>query len=65
MNATHEVLRRFPGPGSVVLQPGTQVDASKWRNASTLVESRYLRTLPGSAPVLEPPRQSESKKGGR
>lgn len=63
MNATHVVLRQFPGPGSVMLKPGTQVDASTWRNTRVLESSKYLGPLVTPAADADSPR--ESKKGGR
>ena len=46
MDATHVVLRRFPGPESIPLEPGTRVNASEWRNRERLVTGRYLKPLP-------------------
>lgn len=42
---THMVIRKFTGPGSVELTPGTQVDASSWPNIEQLESVNYLRPL--------------------
>lgn len=47
---THVVLKRIPGTS---YEPGTEVDASEWRNAMLLVDQRYLKPLNGvEAPAL-------------
>lgn len=43
---THVVMKALPGPNGT-LQPGTEVDASEWRNAPLLVSQRYLKPLDG------------------
>ncbi|HEX7334225.1 MAG TPA: hypothetical protein VF290_22155 [Pyrinomonadaceae bacterium] len=49
---THVVLKKLPGPNGKELKPGTEVDASEWRNALLLVEQRYLKPLDGvEAPI--------------
>ncbi len=55
MTATHVVVRPFPGPGGLQL-PGTEVDASEWRNASSLVQRRYLRPIDRPAEQIPTPR---------
>jgi len=42
---THVVLRRFPGPNSKTLEPGTKVDASTWRTTQRLVDQRFLEQI--------------------
>lgn len=42
---THVVTRKFSGPGSVQLMPGTQVEASNWPNLNVLINTNYLRPL--------------------
>lgn len=39
------VLKPFQA-GDKILQPGTIVDVSKWRNAETLERNRYLTDAP-------------------
>lgn len=56
--ATHVVVRPFPGPRGE-LAPGTEVDASDWRNASQLVRRRYLRSLDKAAEKIPAPRKFE------
>ena len=55
MTATHVVVRPFPGPGGLQL-PGTEVDASEWRNTSSLVQRRYLRPIDKPAQRIPTPR---------
>jgi hypothetical protein len=43
---THLVLKKLPGPNGELV-PGTEVDASEWRNLKLLVEQRYLKPLDG------------------
>jgi hypothetical protein len=50
---THVLLRRVPG---IDLEPGTEIDASEWRNAPLLVEQRYLKPLDA---VAEPDGQTQ------
>jgi hypothetical protein len=52
---THEILRRFPGDGQHVHQPGDAVDASAWPNASALESQGYMRAV--SLPTAEPRRR--------
>lgn len=42
---THIVTRKFNGPESVQLMPGTKVDTSNWPNLNALVDTNYLRPL--------------------
>lgn len=61
----HEVIRPFPGPGSVMLQAGEEVDTSTWLHTDRLVANRYLRPV-RKKKAVEPPAVSaakESKKG--
>lgn len=44
---THIVLKKLPGPNGKELKPGTEVDASEWRNTPLLVAQRYLKPLDG------------------
>lgn len=46
MKPTHTVLRKFPGPNGD-LRPGTEVDASEWRNAVLLERQRFIKRLDG------------------
>lgn len=46
MKPTHTVLRKFPGPNGD-LKPGTEVDASEWRNAVLLERQRFIKRLDG------------------
>ncbi len=55
MGPTHVVMRPFPGPGGLQI-PGTEVDASEWRNASSLVQRRYLRPIERPAERIPTPR---------
>jgi hypothetical protein len=41
---THVVTKALP-KGEVVLQPGTEVDASEWKFTKSLEEQRYIRPL--------------------
>lgn len=41
---THVVMRPIQS-GTDTLAPGTEVDASKWRNASLLVSQRRLKPI--------------------
>jgi len=49
---THVVLKKLPGPNGDI-KPGTEVDASEWRNTPLLVSQRYLKLLDG----VEAPRE--------
>ena len=49
---THLVLKKLSGPDGEI-KPGTEVDASEWRNAPLLVRQRYLKPLDG----VEAPRE--------
>jgi hypothetical protein len=53
---THVVLRKLPGPNGEI-SPGTEVDASEWRNAPLLVKQRYLKPIDA---VAEPDGQSQA-----
>ena len=55
---THVVVRPFPGPRGQ-FTPGTEVDASDWRNASQLVRRRYLRPIGRAAEKIPAPRKIE------
>jgi hypothetical protein len=41
---THVVVKPLP-LGGEVLEPGTEVDASDWRNREVLESQRYLKSL--------------------
>lgn len=41
---THVVTKALPN-GEVVLQPGTEVDASEWRHTKSLEEQRYIKPI--------------------
>lgn len=41
---THVVIKKLPGSNGHIL-PGTEVDASEWRNAQLLVAQRYLKPI--------------------
>jgi hypothetical protein len=56
--ATHIVVRSFPGPQGE-MTPGTEVDASSWRNTSQLVRRRYLRPIDRAAEKIPAPRKFE------
>jgi hypothetical protein len=47
---THVVVRRLPGP-SGMLEPGTEVDASAWRNVAGLEAGRFIQPLPKEGQV--------------
>jgi hypothetical protein len=47
--STHVVLKRIPGVKAV---PGTEVDATEWRNAFLLEKQRYLKPLDAMAEPL-------------
>jgi hypothetical protein len=55
-HSTHVVTRAFQGPGSRQLAPGSEVDASGWRNADRLVALRYLRPIEQPATPIPTPR---------
>lgn len=65
---THMVIRKFTGPGSVQLMPGTQVDASTWGNIEQLESVGYLRPLNAKELGLDMPASmagDESPRRGR
>jgi len=66
MNATHEVVRAFPGPEGI-LAAVTRVDASTWRNREKLVEQRRLRpiTSPGLSPATVAEASEPSSRRGK
>lgn len=39
-------MRKFPGPNGD-LKPGTEIDASEWRNAVLLEKQRFIQRLDG------------------
>lgn len=60
------VLRPFPGPGSTVLQAGTEVDTSEWLHTDRLIAHRYLRVKSMSKKKAVDPvavAKDESRKG--
>lgn len=59
MPPTHVVLRPFPGPGGPQL-PGTEVDASEWRNTESLVKRRYLRPIAQAAARTPSPAERQA-----
>jgi hypothetical protein len=52
--STHIVTKRLPN-GEGFLEPGTKVDASKWRNTRLLESQRYIKPIEKSD---DKPRQS-------
>lgn len=58
MKPTHIVLKKLPGPNGDI-KPGTEVDASEWRNAPLLVEQRYLKPLDGVEASIDLPAEAE------
>lgn len=66
---THRVTKNLPGPDGII-QAGTEVDASAWRNTSALESQRYLMPLStkaalASASVNDLPKRRGRKPGSK